>query len=69
MAQPTLAVIDANSVNRTVNTINPNGQAIAANSQPVALASDQVSSIQQGTQYGLLTAAGPVNFVFSTNNS
>lgn len=69
MAQPTLAVIDANSVNRTVNTINPNGQAIAANSQPVVLASDQASSIQQGTQYGLLTAAGPVNFVFSTNNS
>ena len=69
MTQPTILVKDANSTNQTVNTINPNGQTTAANSQPVVLASDQVSSISQGSQNGLLTAAGPVNFVVSTANS
>jgi hypothetical protein len=69
MAQPTILVKDANSSNQTVNTINNNGQTTAANSQPVVLASDQVSSIAQGTQQALLVGAGPVNFVVSTANS
>lgn len=43
MAQPTLSVLDAVGATKTINTTNPNGQATAANSQPVVLASDQTA--------------------------
>ena len=41
MAQPTLAVLDKDSLPVTIFTINPNGSTTAANSQPVVIASDQ----------------------------
>jgi hypothetical protein len=40
MAQPTITVKDQNGSSVTIFTINPNGQALGANSQPVVLASD-----------------------------
>lgn len=44
MAQPTLAVKDANGTPQTINTINPNGSALAAASQPVVQATDVPSA-------------------------
>lgn len=41
MVQPVLAVKDRNNVDVSVFTINPNGQALAADSQPVTIASNQ----------------------------
>jgi hypothetical protein len=84
MAQPTLTVKDAFSANILINTINPNGQATAANSGPVVIASDQskipvtlqnasavaIGSLGTGTGVeGLLVAAGATEFFFSTANS
>jgi hypothetical protein len=48
MTQPTLSVLDSAGVQRTINTANPNGQATAANSLPVVLASDQVLPLAVG---------------------
>jgi len=48
---------------------NPNGQATAANSAPVVLASDQAASIDSGSLKALLVAQGATNFVFSNVNS
>jgi hypothetical protein len=45
MAQPTLAVLDGNNNPQTIYTFNPNGQATMANSQSVAIASDQVLNV------------------------
>lgn len=52
MPQPTLQVLDATSAPVTVNTINPNGQTTAANSQPVVLATDQSAVPNNLTQIG-----------------
>ena len=41
MAQPTIGVLDKDSLPVTVFTINPNGVTTGANSQPVVIASDQ----------------------------
>lgn len=41
MSQPTIAVKDANNVTQIINSTNNNGATIAANSQPVVIASDQ----------------------------
>lgn len=40
MAQPTLSVKDSSGTAILINTINPNGQAVAASSQPVVIAPD-----------------------------
>ena len=60
MPQPTLQVIDANSVTQTISTINPNGAATVANSQAINIASDQVnllsSSANQTTANTALAA-------------
>ena len=44
--QPTLVVKDADGVRRTVFTINPNGQATAEKSQPVALPQSQIDDLR-----------------------
>jgi len=44
MPQPSIAVPNFSGTSTTVFTINPNGQATSANSQPVTLASDQVGT-------------------------
>ena len=65
MPQPTLIVVDGTGAQQTINTINPNGQATSANSNPVVLASDStlpaqaVSLITDGLfsdQIGAVTA-------------
>jgi hypothetical protein len=58
MPQPSITVLDSGSVERTVFTPNPNGQGTMANSQPVALASDQ--SAIPVTNAGITTIAAAV---------
>lgn len=49
---------------------NPNGQATAANSAPVVIASDQAGSINaDGTNNALMVAQSATDFYFSTSNS
>lgn len=43
MAQPSIQVKDATGATITIFTINPNGTAVMANSQPVTIASDQTA--------------------------
>jgi hypothetical protein len=60
MSQPFLSVLDAGGTARTIFTANPNGQANAANSQPVVLASDQALPLPVGaaTDASITNAAG-----------
>lgn len=55
MAQPTLSVKDSTGATVLVNTINNNGQATMANSQPVVLASDQGAVTVTSTTIALET--------------
>ena len=69
MPQPTLQVIDANSITQTVNTINPNGSATSANSQPVVLASDQVGSLASSANQSSMISSLNTLVTNSTNQT
>lgn len=63
MAQPTMLVKDASGFGTQIYTINPNGQATMANSQPVVLSSDQSALPIAPVGIGVFTAvpSGSVN--------
>lgn len=60
MVQKTITVKDSAGVVQTINTINPNGQDVMANSQPVVIASDQTLAVGAG-QVGTWTVQAVQN--------
>lgn len=62
MVQPTLDVVDANDIIRTIFTINPNGRAAAAASQPVTISTEDKAVLDAiaASVAGTITVGGTV---------
>lgn len=75
MALPTLAVKDASGSNVTIGTLPPGGQATAASSLPVVLASDVISPVDTVAHNaatdrgGTITAGGTAQQIMAANAS
>lgn len=57
MPQPTIQIKDAAAVTQTIFTINPNGQALAADAQPVVLPAVQETALRNVTATATAPAA------------